>query len=102
MTFTVVEEGTCAAPNGIDEQVQVAIAIEVRQHSAGRVLVWASDAGRLRDILEFPIPKISIEHIGTLDSTKINVTPPVAIDITERDTGTIFEDAVFGHGFVGK
>src|SRR5437868_3616345 len=94
MAFAVVEKNICAVAHGVDDQIEIAVAIDIGKGSAGASASTISDAGFLGDVLEFPIPEIAIENVVAVDAAKIKVTPAVAVHIARGDAGTIQEDLV--------
>ena len=63
MTLAVVHENPGAASHRIDQQVQIAVSVNVGEDSACRILASATDPGGIGDILEFPIAEIAEEFV---------------------------------------
>jgi hypothetical protein len=74
-----------------------AVAIDIRENGAGRKLVRTRDAGGGSDLFKAPIAQIAIQNIRSFNPAKVEIAPAVAVDITRRDPGTVFENSiVFG------
>jgi hypothetical protein len=106
MAFAVVEVNFGADSDNIDDQIEIAIAIDIRQ---GRS---TATAGRSRqtcvcsDVFKFPIAEISIENVAPVDAAEKNIAPSIAIGVAKRDTRTVQEYLVrhvtFERKHVGK
>ena len=81
MAFAVVEKNICAVAHGVDDQIQIAVAVDVGKGRAGASASMISDAGCLGDALEFPIPEIAIENVVAVDAAEIKVAPAIAVHI---------------------
>src|SRR5256885_4488528 len=64
------------------------------------MLVRARHARLGGDVLKLPIPEVSIKNVGPFQAAEVNVAPPVAIHIAQRDARAVFQDAIFGHRLV--
>ena len=95
--FAVIQKRAGAAAQAVHQQIQIAVAVDVGEHAAGRELVRTGDPGPGRDVLEPPIPEVAIEHVVAFKPAEIDVHPAVAIDIAERHTRADFVEAVGGH-----
>ena len=91
---SIVQETRNATPDGCDEQVQIAVAIEIDQGGSGGIEVRAIDAGLGRNLLEPPLAEVSIESIGTIETAQIEIATTVAIDVTGGDSGAVEEDVI--------
>ncbi len=98
----VVEEKARAAADGIDEQIEITIRINVGKGCAGGKLAGAGDAGAGGDVLELPAAEVAIEGVVTLKTADIDVAEAVAVDIPEGETGAVLGDAVDGDRARGK
>src|SRR5437016_6845850 len=78
--LSIIQEEPRSSRNSVDEQVQVAVPIHIRERSAGRELVRAS---RVADIhfFEPPVAQIAVESIPSLQSTKVDILPAVSVHI---------------------
>src|SRR5438876_8172918 len=102
MASAIVEKAARAAANRIDQQVQVAVAVNIREYGASRGLAFTSDAGSGRDILELPFAEIAEEPVVSFDRAKIEIAQPVAVDVSGRHAGAIEENVVRQGMFFGK
>src|SRR5258708_29226692 len=94
MSLAIVLENSGAASHGIDQQVQVAVAVNVGENRAGRILVSTTDPGGVGDVLKSPIAKIAEEFVVAIEAAEVEVAKAVAIDIPERDPGAAQQIAV--------
>src|SRR2546426_10585148 len=72
--FSIIEKEPGSSGNTVDEQIEVAVSIYIREGCPGRELVRA---GRVTDIHFFktPIAQIAIEPVRSLQAAKIDVLP---------------------------
>ena len=85
-----------------DEQIEIAIAVEIHEHCAGGIDASARNPRGVGDILEFPVAEVSVERVRTVQSTEIEIAPAVAVDITGGHARAVQENVVgqrtrFGH-----
>ena len=71
MSLAIVQKQTGAAAERIDQQIQIAIPIDIREDGASRILICTRHARRWGDVFEFPIAQITIEDIGPVEPAKI-------------------------------
>ena len=64
MTVAIVEKEARSPAQGIDQQVQIAIAIDIRQNSAGGNLSSTGNSGGCSHVLKLPVTQVSVEDIG--------------------------------------
>ena len=88
--------------DGIDNQVQIAIAIQVGKRGAGRVQTVAGDAGRLSDIRKLPVAQIVIECAGTAQVTEEQIAQAVAIDVSRRNARAVEKNLIGQVPLFGK
>jgi hypothetical protein len=101
MHLAVVTKNSRSATERIDQQIQVTIPINVGQNSARRVLIPATDAGGIRDILKFPIPKIAVELVApSVQAAKINITQAVTVHVSGCHPGSAEESSIPQQVFV--
>ncbi len=100
--MTIIEEDVRAAAEGIDQQVEVTVAIDIGKDGPGRFQAVAGDTGGLRHFFKPSAAQISIEGIGATEATEIEIAPAIAIDITGGHAGAIDEDLVEGGLIVGQ
>ena len=82
------------AANGIDHEIQVAIAVDVGERSPGRIQIRAIHSRCFGDILEFPIAQVAVKLALRTQATEEEITPTISIDITCRDAGTVEQNLV--------
>ena len=78
---TIIEEEEGPAANRVDEQVKVAVAVDIGKSRSGRIGTLASNASPGGDILKLPVTQIAIENIRAVQSAKIKVAPSVSVHV---------------------
>src|SRR5579859_6487520 len=86
MTLAVIDEQPVGTTPCRDDQVQIAIAVNVHERRPDGMLSRTSDAGTRSNILEAPVAQITIEHVRPVDGAKIKVAQTIAIHIACRNT----------------
>src|SRR5882762_1754928 len=84
----------CAVADGIDDQIEIAVAIQVGQRSPGGGQTGASHPGLGRDVLELPVAEIPVEGVGPIQCTEVEVAPAIPIDVTSGDPRSVEENLV--------
>jgi len=78
-----------AAPDGVHDQVQGPVPVDIHEGCARGVKVCATNTRFLRDVLELPVSQVAIKVVARLKAAEIEVAPAIAIDIAGGNTGTI-------------
>ena len=73
MALAIIDKNVRSLPQRIDDQVQIAVAVDVSENRAGRVQGRAVHSGSNRNVLEIPIAKIVVEHVRTFQSAEIKI-----------------------------
>ena len=94
VALAVVQEDRVRPARREQDQIEVAVAVDVGERGTGRVAVARADAGRLRDVLELPAAEIPVERAAALRAAEKDVDEPVAVDVAERDAGALPENAI--------
>ena len=92
--LAIIYENVCSASQRIDDQVQIAIAVDVGQNRAGRVQGRAGHPGRSRHVLEFPTTKIVVEHIRPIQSAEVKIAQTIAIHVPGSHTRAVDGDGL--------
>ncbi len=104
--FAIVEENVRACANGIDDEVEVAVAIEIDESGASAVDMGEGDAGLSGDVFKFPVAEIAVEHVVSAHAAEIEIAPAIAIHVAGGDAGAVKQDLVCEMAFdreqVGK
>src|SRR5437773_2901345 len=82
MTLAVIEEEASSTAEGVDQQIQVSVSIDVRENRPGRILSRTSNASRVRNVLKFPVAQIAIKNGRLFQSAEKQVAPPVPIHVS--------------------
>src|SRR4030095_14233199 len=80
--MAVVVKNTCAASKRVDQQIQVAVAIDVRKSRSRRILLPARDSCFTGDVLKSPVPKIPVEHARSAELAEEEIAPDVAVNVS--------------------
>ena len=86
---TVIYEDRVRTGGREENQVEVAVAVEVDQRRAGRVPVARADARGGRHVRELPTPEVAVESAASFGAGKEQVRAPVTIHVAERDTRSL-------------
>src|SRR5262249_39644428 len=92
MPLPVIEEEVGAAANGIDDQIERSVAIDIDQCRSRGIQIRASDAGFFGDVLKFPISQVSIKMVARFGSAKVQVTQAVSIHVAGGYPGAAGKD----------
>jgi len=65
--FAVVIENVRAVAHEIDDEVEVAVAIKVRQERAAGVHAWTGNAGGSGDVFETPVAEVAVKSVVALE-----------------------------------
>ena len=102
LALTVIEKTARPAADGVHEQIQITVAIEIGERRAGRVLIRAGHARARGDVCKLPAAQISVERATALQPREENVATPVAIHVAQRDTRADEANLILRHAPVGK
>ncbi len=94
MALAIIQKTARPNTQPIDQQIEVAISIQVSEHRAGGELSGTSDTRWVGNILEFPSSEIAKQFVRVFCAAQINVAPAVAIHVPQGDPGAVFEDLV--------
>jgi len=94
MRFAVIDEDVRSFSHRVNDEIEVAIAIDVGERGPRRIGIGHGDAGRCCDILELPIPEIAIEDIRSVQGTKVEIAPAVTVDIAGGNARSVEQDLV--------
>src|SRR3954471_16688590 len=81
MAFAIIEEHMSSPADGIHDQVQGPIAVEINQRRSGGVQVFASDSRLFGDVFKFPMTQVSEESITASQPTKIKIAQAIPIHV---------------------
>src|SRR3989442_5492796 len=70
-----------------DDQVQLAVAVDVGKNRAARGLVCASNTSARSDIFELAVSEIAVECVGAIQIAEVQIAQSIAIEITGGDPG---------------
>src|SRR6185503_10589219 len=94
MTFPVVDENRVRTLRREEDEVERAIAVDIRERDAGRVAIAGTDPRALGDVLKAPVSKILIERAASFGAAEEDVRQPVTVHVAQRDTGALPENPV--------
>ena len=85
----VVDEQRHSPAERADQEVQVAVAVDVGEHGAGRVAAGHRDAGRRGDVLEAPVAQVAVQGIRALVAGEVDVGAAVSIHVPQRHAAAL-------------
>src|ERR1044071_9601012 len=89
MALAIVQEEPHSVAQTRDEQIQFAVAIDISENSAGRILPRAAHSRSGRHIFELPVAQIAIERVVCIQTAKVEIAQAIAVDITRRHAGSV-------------
>ena len=93
-SLAVIREHPRAVAHGVDDEIKIAIPIEIHHRGTGRRQAFARDARLSGHVHELPVAEISIERVRAGEPAEIDIAQPVAIHIARRDPGSIEQNLV--------
>src|SRR4051794_36203839 len=90
----VIQEDENAIPGGPDQQVGIAIAIQIGEGGAARDVTEAFDARAHGYVLKLESAEIPIKAILPLETAEIKVGLSIRIEIADRHAGAVVEGTV--------
>src|SRR5438874_7275628 len=103
MTLAVVHENPGTASHRIDQQVQIAVSVDVGEDGARRILASATDSGGVRDIFKLAVAEIAEKFVVVaVETAQIDITQAVAVHITERNPRTVQQILVGDRSCIGN
>ena len=90
----VVQEDRIRARGRQQNQIEVAIAIDVCKRRTGRVAITRTHSRARRDVFELPVPQIAIEGATPFGAREKDVWLTIAVDIAQRHPATLTKHAV--------
>jgi hypothetical protein len=94
MPASIVQEQVGSLADRADEQVEVAIAIDVGEHRAGGIQIRTSHARTIGDVREAPVAQVSVKHVGAIQATEIQIHHSVSVHVAGGHTRSIEQDLV--------
>ena len=88
LRLAVVEEEPRAGGDAIDEEIEVVVAIHIRERGAAGDLIRARGVTD-GQFLEAPLTEIAIEPVRALQVAEVNIGPSVRIDIADGDARAV-------------
>ena len=102
MSPAVVQKKSRAAAEAVHQQIQIAIAIDVREHGAGGRLIGAGDARFRGDLHKLPVAEVAIKRVGAVQAAKVEIAQAVAVHVPGSDAGAVQINLVRECSFLGK
>ena len=79
--LALVEEEPRAVAERVDDQVEVAVAVQIGEGGARRGQTRRSDASPASDVLEPPVSPVAVEGVRAGQVAEVQVAPAVAIHV---------------------
>ena len=89
MSRAVIQHDPQPGNDGREEQIQISIAIHVRQGSSGAIKPGQLQPGLPRDVLESPATQVAEERTAAPHRGQEHVTPAVPIHVAGGDAGAV-------------
>ena len=102
MSLPIVQKQSCSTPDRIDEQIEIAVPVHVRQHCPGGELSRATDTGLIGDVLKPPIAPVPIQAVAVFQTAEIQITPAVSVHIPGGHSRPVHPDLVGGGGRIAE
>src|SRR5712664_530179 len=91
VAFPVVHKNGIGPAQGDEDQVLIAIAIDVRKRAARGMAIPRRQAGARGDILEPPVAQVAIQDAWTFGTGQKDIGPSVAIHVRQADASPLRE-----------
>src|SRR5436309_9281994 len=82
MAIPIIKKQARPAAEGIDEEVQIAIAIDISKSSARTVLAFHEDTGTGSYVFKAPVAEVAIEGAMGSHAAEKKIAPAIAIHIS--------------------
>src|SRR5213082_448679 len=102
MSPAVVQKKSRAAAEAVHQQIQIAIAIDVREHGAGGRLIGAGDARFRGDLHKLPVAEVAIKRVEAVQAAKVEIAQTVAVHVPGSDAGAVQINLVRERALLGK
>ena len=89
LAVAVVSKKPVRLPHGRDEQVEIAVSIDIRKRRPTGKLGGTRRAGGGGGVLKLPVAKVAVHHVAAIEPTEVNVATPVIVIVAQRHTGTV-------------
>src|SRR5207253_9987149 len=90
----VVHEERDASAERADEQIEVAVTVDVGEHGARGMATGQRDAGPGRDVFEAGVAEVAVQGVRALVAREVDVGEAVAVHVAQRDTAALRQVAV--------
>src|SRR5205809_7588362 len=94
VSFAIVEENVAASSKGVNDQIEVAVAIDVGEAGAGGIQAGAANPGGGGYIFEMPVAEIAEEMTASTETSEEEIAPSVTVDVARGNTGTVQENLI--------
>src|SRR6266513_4098734 len=94
MALAVVHEQRVRPADRGENEIGVAVAVDVRERASGGMAVWNRDARGDGDILEPPVAQVTVQRARALGAREKDVDSTIAIDVGEAHTAALCENAI--------
>ena len=91
---SVVEEQRDPAAERADEQIEVAVPVDVGEDGARRVAAGHRDAGPGGNVFEVKVAQVAVQGVRALVAGQVDVGEAVAVHVPQRDSAALRQVAV--------
>src|ERR1043166_4310011 len=102
MPFPIVEEDMAAASHSVHHQVEIAVAIDIRETCAGNIQFRTAHACRRGNIFKSPVAKVAVEVAVAFKAGKEQIAPAITIDVSGSHARAIEQDLIGNVPLLGK
>src|SRR6266540_3395007 len=89
MALSVVHEQRVRPAEGDEQEILVAVAVDVGKGASCRIAARRRDAGTHRDVFEPPVAEIAIQRARTFRAGQEDIRTAIAIHIGETHAGAL-------------
>ena len=90
----VVHEERDASAERADEQIEVAVTVDVGEHGARGMATGQRDAGPGRDVFEAGVAQVAVQGVRALVAREVDIGEAVAVHVAQRDAAALCQVAV--------
>ena len=90
----VVHEERDASGERADEQIEVAVTVDVGEHGTRGMATGQRDAGSGRDVFEVKVAEVAVQGVRALVARQVDVGEAVAVHVAQRDAAALGQVAV--------
>src|SRR5688572_2572985 len=102
MPLALVQKTGVGSSHRSDQQIQLGVSVKIGKHRARRSLTEASYTGRISDVGESPVAKVSEQCVSSTQIAQVNITESIAVVITQSHARAVQQVRVGHDPLVGE